>query len=169
MCYIYIHTFIKFYIFCEDDRPPISERRFTPSPSSDQLTDRRTELIPQPTVTIMVESPQDAPINYLPNDPPPPAYAATEQPDSESTRQHETIIDIDVPIDVNIPRDTTNIFYDYSPEADPNTISYNQTQLGSSPSGQATDPLALPTVMPTATPTVIDIGDVPRTPTTSSS
>lgn len=115
----------------------------------------------------MVESPQEAPINPFPNDPPP-AYTAIEQPDPKPARPHETIIDIDVPIDVNIPRDTTNIFYDYSPEIDPNSISYNRTQRNSITSDQGTD-TALPTLMQTEAPlTIVDIGDVPRTPTTTS-
>lgn len=118
----------------------------------------------------MVESPHEAPINDFPNDPPS-VHGTTEQPMSLATAQpHETIIDIDVPIDVTIPRDTTNIFYDYSPEIDPNSISsYNQTRMSTSSSDPVVVP-ALPTVMPTESPpsVVIDIGAVPRTPTTTS-
>lgn len=158
-------------VYCKDDRPPISERRFPASPSSsDLLSDRRTDLIPQPTVTIMVESPQEAPINCFPNDSIPAYVAVTDQPEAGTVRSQETVIDIDVPIDVNIPRDTTNIFYDYSPEVDPHqSISYNQPRLNSNLSDQVSDTSSSPVVSSTDVPsTVIDIGDVSRPPTTTS-
>lgn len=112
-----------------DDRSAI--KSFSPSASSataaaaDHFTDPTGGggggiahgLIPLPTVTIMVESPQEAPSSDFPvstaEQPPPPAAQST-SPD----RPANVVIDIDAPIDVNVPRDTTNIFYDYSSDAD---------------------------------------------------
>lgn len=65
-------------------------------------------LLPMPTVTIMVESPQDAPsIDFV--------SIAQRQPAPATSN---VIIDIDTPIDVNVPRDTTNIYYDYASDAE---------------------------------------------------
>lgn len=111
----------------------------------------------------MVESPQEAPISDFPNDPPPVYTEAPKLP----AHSHETIIDIDIPIDVNIPRDTTNIFYDYSPEVDPNNIIYNQTRLSSSSSDQVTNASVTPGNTIDAS-SVIVIGSEPTTPTTHS-
>lgn len=83
-------------------------------------------LCPLPTVTIMVESPQDPPSNDFPpmisvN---PPSTSATSSGDEQRLPTTSTaaaaaaagnvVIDMDTPIDVNVPRDTSNIFYDYS-------------------------------------------------------
>lgn len=58
----------------------------------------------------MVESPHEAPANDF--------VLESRQPISQrsvpSPMPNTTVIDIDEPIDVNMPRDTTNIFYDYS-------------------------------------------------------
>lgn len=58
----------------------------------------------------MVESPHEAPANDF--------ALESKQPISQIDRQsptpNATVIDIDEPIDVNMPRDTSNIFYDYS-------------------------------------------------------
>ena len=104
-----------------------SEKRY----STISIDPSNNELIPQPAVTIMVESPKDAPANDFgmeltmrkmsssevasptrseisdtsaAQSPPPPPL-----PPREST-----VINIDEPIDVNVPRDTSNIFYDYT-------------------------------------------------------
>lgn len=166
----------------EDDRPPKSDRKFTPSPSRGHLSDRTTELIPQPTVTIMVESPQDAPLNDFPNDRPTQQASTsddTEQYDPQPTQSHETVIDIDAPIDVNMPRDTTNIFYDYSPDNDSSSISNNQTRRRSSsslgqrsPAGSTNADSSSSAEVASATnadSTIIDIGADSITPTTSAS
>lgn len=91
-----------------DDRPT---KRFSPSSSTSNTSpNEQTDLIPQPTVTIMVESPHEAPANDF--------TVESKQPVSQrsdpSPTSNTTVIDIDEPIDVNMPRDTTNIFYDYS-------------------------------------------------------
>lgn len=63
----------------------------------------------------MVESPHEAPANDFTVESKP---SSSQRSDPSNNRQsptsNATVIDIDEPIDVNMPRDTTNIFYDYS-------------------------------------------------------
>ncbi|XP_037037155.1 sodium channel protein 60E isoform X3 [Bradysia coprophila] len=67
-------------------------------------------LTPQPIVTIMVESPHEPPHSDF-------SINVQNAPDTDRqgvTTVDQVVIDIDDPIDVNVPRDTTNIFYDYA-------------------------------------------------------
>lgn len=69
-------------------------------------------LTPQPIVTIMVESPHEPPNSDFSID----MRNISESDDGNGANNspvQSTTIDIDDPIDVNVPRDTTNIFYDY--------------------------------------------------------
>ncbi len=72
-------------------------------------------LTPQPIVTIMVESPHEPPNSDFSID-----MRTISESDGKCAandtldQSTPTVIDIDDPIDVNVPRDTTNIFYDYA-------------------------------------------------------
>ena len=73
-------------------------------PSTDKVCLLTVE--PHPIVTICVESPKDSPVDehkHLPQTPTIPVETVIQ----------ERSANINEPIDVNIPRDTTNIFYDY--------------------------------------------------------
>ncbi|KAJ6635625.1 Sodium channel protein 60E [Pseudolycoriella hygida] len=79
-------------------------------------------LIPQPIVTIMVESPHDPPNSDFSID----MRQLSEYSDGICSdnvdKSAVTVIDIDEPIDVNVPRDTTNIFYDYAEPSSTNNL-----------------------------------------------
>lgn len=136
-----------YYIDERPIKPP--EKRFSPNSSSassytpDPLL---TDLIPQPTVTIMVESPKEAPNSGFSMEPRMPIQTSTStNNDSDisstnyvveisspvtspvETSATSTIINIDEPIDVNIPRDTTNIFYDYIESSPVDNISISES------------------------------------------
>lgn len=65
---------------------------------------------PHPIVTICVESPKDSPVDEHKNLPQTPTITT---PPIETVIQERSANIINEPIDVNIPRDTSNIFYDY--------------------------------------------------------
>lgn len=124
--------FVIFMIcFVTDDRPSpkLAEKCFAPNASTSREP-FNTDLIPQPTVTIMVESPQDAPNSQ--ND-------FTMNVDISSAADSSIVIDIDEPIDVNVPRDTSNIFYEYPDDVSTNLSQSNEVFGGA---GNETDSTA---------------------------
>lgn len=78
-------------------------------------------LIPQPIVTIMVESPHEPPNSDFSID-----MRHISESDGKcldnADKSSTTVIDIEDPIDVNVPRDTTNIFYDYAEPSSTNNL-----------------------------------------------
>lgn len=70
----------------------------------------------------MVESPHEPPIGDFTID----MRHITSESDGKCRdnldKTSATVIDIDDPIDVNVPRDTTNIFYDYAEPSSTNNL-----------------------------------------------
>lgn len=99
--------------FLSDEKTIIpGEHKLSPSISTvDQIYP--DGLIPMPSVTIMVESPKEPPNNEFGLDLRG-TTTSSATPSPQSTRATSTIIDIEDPIDVNVPRDTSNIFYHYT-------------------------------------------------------
>lgn len=80
-------------------------------------------LTPQPIVTIMVESPHEPPSSDFSIDMRHVSDSDGKCVDTDLVDQSSaTVIDIDDPIDVNVPRDTTNIFYDYAEPSSTNNL-----------------------------------------------
>lgn len=80
-------------------------------------------LTPQPIVTIMVESPHEPPNSDFSIDMRHVSDSDGKSMDNDAVDQSSaTVIDIDDPIDVNGPRDTTNIFYDYAEPSSTNNL-----------------------------------------------
>lgn len=100
----------------------LDERLCKANERSSPSIDNQSDLIPTPTVTIMVESPKDPPPNaehFGLADISIPIIQPVQLVQSESdiiscSQSESTIIQIEEPIDVNLPRDTSNIFYDYT-------------------------------------------------------
>ncbi|XP_058466071.1 sodium channel protein 60E isoform X1 [Malaya genurostris] len=84
------------------DPSKASDIKISPGTNIDYQILGGSDDVPRPVVTICVESPQESP------DTP------------EQRQQQDAVIDIidPEPIDVNLPRDTTNIFYDYEEPID---------------------------------------------------
>lgn len=73
----------------------------------------------------MVESPHEPPNSDFSINVPAAAVAAEDRECSAD----QVVIDIDEPIDVNVPRDTTNIFYDYAEPSSSSSTTNDNTNL----------------------------------------
>lgn len=115
-------TICSVHFFLPDEKAILSgEHKLSPSISTvDQIYP--DGLIPMPSVTIMVESPKEPPNNdfgldltasLIAQQAESTTSSVTPSP-SQSTIANSTIIDIEDPIDVNVQRDTSNIFYHYT-------------------------------------------------------
>lgn len=69
------------------------------------------DTCPMPTVQIMVDSPKEPPRGDFSAD-----FSAPR-------------VDVDAPIDVNVQGDTSQVFYEYNPERDPQTKADDETEI----------------------------------------
>lgn len=94
------------------DPSKASDIKISPGTNIDYQILGGSEDEPRPVVTICVESPTESPET--------PDQQRQQQLVSQQSPQRDTVIDIvdPEPIDVNLPRDTSNIFYDYEEPKD---------------------------------------------------